>query len=153
MVNENEINKHIDFLANSLNDFLSKRFNHKKITYVENTVREEHSDLKYLISIDIIEKNLVIGFCEDKNYVPSDKPMIYEKNQSGVTFREIRSKDKNKRNFLWIDFNLGHLLFVDRLSNGIAIYKTNAHSEIDTMILKQRWIFREEIICVENEKK
>jgi hypothetical protein len=145
MIEKNEIDIQINLLAESLTGFRTKRFNRKKITYVESTVREEISDLKYLISIDIIEKSLILGFSDDKNYLPTDKPTIYEKEQKGVTFREIKAKDNDKRTFLWIDFSVGHLLFVDRLSNGIALFKTNAHKEIDTMILKQRWIFREDI--------
>ncbi len=145
MIDKNEINIQINLLAESLTDFRTKRFNRKKITYVESIVREEISDLKYLISIDIIEKNLILGFSDDKNYLPTDKPTIYEKEQKGINFREIKSKDNDKRTFLWIDFSSGHLIFVDRLSKGIAIFKTNSHKEIDTMILKQRWIFREDI--------
>ena len=152
MIIDNETTKQIDFLANSLNEFKKKKFIHKKITYVESTIRETESNLNYLLSIDIVDNSLILGFCEDVNYLPKDTPRIYKKNKKGITYRGIESKDEGKMNFLWIDFEVNHLLFVDRLIDGIVIFKTNARVEIETMILRKRFIFREEIRCIDIDK-
>ncbi len=139
----------IEFIAEWILQFKGKEFQHKKITYVENQVRDKLQELNYLISVDIVEDSLIIGFCENSDYEPIDKPIIHEENEKGITLREIRSKDKKHMSYIWVDFTANHLLFTDRLKNGFVIYKTNSRKDIDTKVLKQRWIFREEFIIKE----
>lgn len=148
MKKESEILEQIDFLLNSLSEFKNRKFINKKVTYVENTLRERESILNYLISIDRIENSIILGFSENQNYVPTDIPRIERKVEGNITEIKIYSNDQPIIKFLTIDFDLVHLLFVDRLSNGIAIFKTNIRREPESKILKQRWLFREDIVCV-----
>ena len=148
MLKEIDIIQEIDFLKNSLTEFKNRKFIHKKVTYVENDLRECTTELNFLISIDRVENKLILGFSENQNYIPTDFPKIEKKIDGNITEIRIRSNDQPNIKFMSIDFNLGHLLFVDRLPNGIAIFKTNSRKESDSKILKQRWLFREDIVFV-----
>ena len=148
MRKESDNIEQIDFLVNSLSEFKNRKFIKKKVTYVGNTLRERESELNYLISIDRIENNLILGFSENQNYIPTDIPRIERKIDGNIIVTGTFSNDQPTIKFLTIDFVLGHLLSVDRLSNGIAIFKTNSKGEPGSKILKQRWLFREDIVCI-----
>ena len=104
MKKESDILEQIDFLINSLSEFKNRKFINKKVTYVENTLRERESKLNYLISIDRIENRIILGFSENQNYVPTDIPRIERKVEGNITEIRICSNDQPIIKFLTIDF-------------------------------------------------
>jgi len=140
----------LEICRNALNGLLKKKFQFTRTKYIDDLVDVQTSNLDYLVSVSTDDNILILGFHEDYNYQIIELPQMIKTHEENITFIKVESKDKQFGvKFTTLNFEANYFLFSDKLSNGIAFYKTNASRNPDNNITKKRFLFKEEYIIKE----